>query len=152
MFSGEQVEGLASSSATEMQDQSRNFFGPSRQLYFYFKIAGNIEAIREIKKTCAAPNLESLNLACTAIDDGVIDTIIKYLIINKDTALKELNLSGNNFTDMGINKLLEAIRLAPNCKLVNLVIRGNSQLTQNVVEQVDALMLQQRSKNNRIVF
>ena len=91
-------------------------------------------------------------LTCTAIDDGVIDTIIKYLIINKDTALKELNLSGNNFTDMGINKLLEAIRLAPNCKLVNLVIRGNSQLTQNVVEQVDALMLQQRSKNNRIVF
>jgi len=123
----------------------RDFFDAPHHLYFAFKIAGNLTVIQTIREVCVKPNLESLSLACTDIDDEVINSIIESLIKKEGSVLKDLDLSGNRFTNDGISRLLDAIEGKKNCKLQKLSLAGNKGVTEMVLQRAEAMMQQRKS-------
>lgn len=114
-----------------------------KHLFFYFALSGNGAVQKKLTLEIDYRALETLNLAHTNIDDAIIDTLITRLINSRGSVLKELNLGGNNFTDEGIAKFLEAIEKSAHCQLQKLCITGNP-LSPAMLQQVEETFLQRK--------
>lgn len=66
-------------------------------------------------------SLEDINLAFCDISDDTVQEIALALHENKKTALKTIDLSGNQITDAGAERLVQALSESSTIKEINLV-------------------------------